>query len=60
MIEVEATASTLMLAQSIEALYPMPALSPVFLDKARYLPAKVVSEQHARPERRIKLHFIPL
>ncbi len=51
--------STIRLLQSIEALYPMLALIHVFLDNARYHHAKLVQEWLARPECRIKLHFIP-
>jgi transposase len=51
--------STIRLLQSIEALYPMLMLIHVFLDNARYHHAKLVQEWLARPECRIKLHFIP-
>jgi len=51
--------STIRLLESIEAFYPMLALIHVFLDNARYHHAKLVREWLARPECRIKLHFIP-
>jgi transposase len=61
MIEVETVdaLSTIKLLESIEALYPMPALIHVFLDNARYHHAKLVQEWLAQPGRRIRLHFIP-
>jgi transposase len=61
MIDVETVnaASTIMLLEAIEALYPMLALIHVFLDNARYHHAKLVQEWLARPDCRIKLHFIP-
>jgi hypothetical protein len=37
----------------------MLALIHVFLDNARYHHAKLVQEWLARPDCRIKLHFIP-
>jgi transposase len=51
--------STIRLLESIETLYPMLVLIHVFLDNARYHHAKLVAEWLARPECRIKLHFIP-
>ncbi len=51
--------STIALLISIEALYPAMRLIHVFVDNARYHHAKLVREWLARPERRIKLHFIP-
>ena len=51
--------STITLLEAIEALYPLMALIHVFLDNARYHHAKLVQEWLARPECRIKLHFIP-
>jgi transposase len=51
--------STINLLESIEALYPLLALIHVFLDNARYHHAKLVQEWLARPECRIKLHFVP-
>jgi transposase len=61
MIDVETVnaASTITLLESIEALYPMLLLIHVFLDNARYHHAKLVQDWLARPECRIKLHFIP-
>ena len=50
---------TILLLESIEALYPMLALIHVFLDNARYHHAKLVRAWLARPGCRIKLHFIP-
>ena len=52
-------ASTIQLRETIEALYPMPALIHVFLDNARYHHAWLVQDWLARPGCRIKLHFIP-
>jgi hypothetical protein len=52
-------ASTTMSLEAIEAPYPMLALIHVFLDDARYHHAKLVQEWLARPDCRIKLHFIP-
>ena len=51
--------STIMLLAAIEAMYPGLRLIHVFLDNARYHHAKLVQEWLARPECRIKLHFIP-
>jgi transposase len=61
MIDVETVnaASTITLLEAIEAIYPMLALIHVFLDNARYHHAKLVQEWLARPDCRIKLHFIP-
>src|SRR6202046_3854258 len=61
MIEVETVdaASTITLLEAIEALYPLMALIHVFVDNARYHHAKLVQEWLARPDCRIKLHFIP-
>jgi hypothetical protein len=50
---------TIRLLAAIEALYPLLALIHVFLDNARYHHAKLVQEWLARPDCRIKLHFIP-
>lgn len=52
-------ASTIMLLMSVEAMYPGMRLIHVFLDNARYHHAKVVQAWLARPDCRIKLHFIP-
>lgn len=51
--------STIALLAAIEALYPGLRLIHVFLDNARYHHAKLVQEWLARPERRIRLHFVP-
>ena len=51
--------STIMLLTAIEAMYPGLRLIHVFLDNARYHHAKLVQAWLARPECRIKLHFIP-
>ena len=61
MIDVETVnaASTITLQEAIEAIYPMLALIHVFLDNARYHHAKLVQQWLARPDCRIKLHFIP-
>jgi transposase len=52
-------ASTIMLLMAIEAMYPGKRLIHVFLDNARYHHAKLVQQWLARPECRIRLHFIP-
>jgi hypothetical protein len=52
-------ASTIMLLMAIEAMYPGKRLVHHFLDNARYHHAKLVQAWLARPECRIKLHFIP-
>lgn len=52
-------ASTIMLLMSVEAMYPGMRLIHVFLDNARYHHAKLVQAWLARPDCRIKLHFIP-
>ena len=52
-------ASTIQLLAAIEMMYPMLALIHVFLDNARYHHAKMVQAWLARPDCRIKLHFIP-
>ena len=61
MIEVETVdaVSTIRLLEAIEAFYPMLALIHVFLDNARYHHAKLVQDWLSRPDRRIRLHFIP-
>ena len=51
--------STIRLLQSIEAMYPLPALIHVYLDNARYHHARLVQAWLAEPGRRIALHFIP-
>ena len=50
--------STIMLLMAIEAMFPGKRLIHVFLDNARYHHAKLVQAWLARPECRIKLHFI--
>ena len=52
-------ASTIMLLTAIEAMYPGLRLIHVFLDNARYHHAKLVQAWLARPDCRIRLHFIP-
>ncbi len=51
--------STITLLMAIEAAYPGSRLVHVFLDNARYHHAKLVQAWLARPECRIKLHFVP-
>ena len=51
--------STIMLLTAIEAMYPGMRLIHVFLDNARYHHAKLVQAWLARPDCRIKLHFVP-
>jgi len=51
--------STIMLLMAIEAMYPGMRLIHVFLDNARYHRAKLVQAWLARPDCRIKLHFVP-
>ena len=52
-------ASTIMLLMAIEAMYPGLRTVHVFLDNARYHHAKLVQAWLARPQCRIKLHFVP-
>src|ERR1700688_1112033 len=52
-------ASTILLLMEIEAMYPRMRLIHVFLDNARYHHANLVQAWLARPDCRIKLHFIP-
>ena len=52
-------ASTIMLLTAIEAMYPGMRTVHVFLDNARYHHAKLVQAWLARPQCRIKLHFVP-
>ena len=52
-------ASTIMLLMAIEARYPAMRLIHVFLDNARYHHAKLVQAWLARPDCRIRLHFVP-
>jgi hypothetical protein len=51
--------STVLLLMAIEAMYPGMRFIHVFLDNARYHHAKLVQTWLARPDCRIKLHFIP-
>jgi transposase len=51
--------STIMLLMAVEARYPAMHSIHVFLDNARYHHAKLVQAWLARPECRIKLHFVP-
>jgi hypothetical protein len=51
--------STIMLLMEIEAMYPGKRMIHPFLDNAKYHHAKLVQAWLARPERRMKLHFIP-
>jgi transposase len=53
-------ASTIMLLMAIEAMFPDKRQLHVFLDNARYHHAKLVQAWLARPECRIKLHFVPV
>jgi len=52
-------ASTILLLMAIEAIYPRMRLIHVFLDNARYHHAKLVQAWLARPDCRIRLHFVP-
>ena len=62
MLEVAAAdaISTIMLLTAIEAMYPTKRLIHLYLDNARYHHAKLVQAWLARPECRIKLHFVPV
>jgi hypothetical protein len=51
--------STIALLSAIEAQYPGIRIIHVFLDNARYHHARLVQAWLARPDRRIKLHFVP-
>jgi transposase len=51
--------SMIMLLRAIETMYPAKRLIHLFVDNARYHHAKLVQAWLARPECRIKLHFIP-
>jgi transposase len=51
--------STIMLLVAIMAMYPAKRLIHIFLDNAKYHHAQMVQEWLARPECRIRLHFIP-
>ena len=50
--------STIMLLMAIEATFPAKRLLHVFVDNARYHHAKLVQAWLARPECRIRLHFV--
>jgi transposase len=52
-------ASTIALLTAIMIMYPLKRWIHVFLDNARYHHAVMVQEWLARPDCRIKLHFIP-
>jgi hypothetical protein len=52
-------ASTIMLLKAIEAMYPGKRLIHLFVDNARCHHPKLVQAWLARPDCRIKLHFIP-
>jgi transposase len=51
--------STIMLLTAIEAMYPDIRIIHLFLDNAKYHHAKLVVAWLARPECRIRLHFVP-
>lgn len=51
--------STIILLMAIEAMYPGMRHIHVYLDNARYHHAKLVTAWLARPDCRIKLHFVP-
>ena len=51
--------STILLLTTLEMLYPGMRLIHVFLDNARYHHAKLVQAWLARPDCRIRLHFVP-
>jgi transposase len=51
--------STIALLAAIETTYPVMRRIHVFLDNARYHHAKTVQAWLARPDCRIKLHFVP-
>jgi transposase len=51
--------STILLLMAIEAMYPGMRFIHVFLDNARYHHAKLVQAWLARPDCRIRLHFVP-
>ena len=51
--------STILLLTSIETMYPGIRLIHVLLDNARYHRAKLVQAWLARPDCRIRLHFVP-
>lgn len=51
--------TTLRLLKKIEADYPDATRVHVFLDNARYNHAKMLKPWLARPERRVKLHYLP-
>lgn len=49
----------ILLLSAIEAMYPGTRFIHVFLDNARYHHAKLVQAWLARPDCRIRLHFVP-
>ena len=51
--------STILLLTAIETLYPRMRLIHVLLDNARYHHAKLVQAWLARPDCRIRIHFVP-
>ena len=51
--------STVMLLMAVEAMYPGMRQIHVYLDNARYHHAKLVTAWLARPDCRIRLHFVP-
>lgn len=51
--------STILRLTAIETMYPAMRWIHVFLDNARYHHAKLVQAWLARPECRIRLHFVP-
>jgi len=51
--------STIALLVAIEALYPAMRIIHVFLDNARYHHSRAGQDWLARPDRRIRLHFVP-
>jgi transposase len=51
--------TTLKLLEKLEAAYPDKRIIHVFLDNARYHHANVLRQWLERPERRIRLHFLP-
>lgn len=62
MIDVEtvAAASTILLLEAIETMYPLLAVIHVFLDNTRYHHAVIVQEWLAQPGRRPGCTLFPL
>jgi transposase len=52
-------ASTIALLAAVEAAYPAKRVIHLFLDNARYHHAKLVTAWLARPDCRVRLHFVP-